>query len=103
MIADIVGADALGQRLMICGRAVINRACPACGGMYLVAEPIMDGERSIGMVVRCSMPGCRQVVASEYSEEYRRELDEEEDRLEAERRAWADDANARWEHRREYA
>lgn len=69
----------------ICGRSVIDRACPVCGGMYLQGEPLVMSGETIGMIVRCSMPGCRAIVATEYNAEYQREMEEAERREEAQR------------------
>lgn len=102
MIADHVSADYLGRRLAVCGRTVISHACPACGGMYLQAEALKEGDRTIGMVVRCSMPGCRAIVDTEYSEEYKAEIEAEEARIEAMRRDAARKERDAWLRRREY-
>lgn len=85
MIADQVGADNLADRLAMCGRTVIDRACPVCGGMYLQGESLVVAGETIGMTVRCSMPGCRAIVSIEYNEDYKRKIEEAERREEAQR------------------
>jgi hypothetical protein len=49
------------------------------------------------------MPGCRAIVDTEYSDEYKAEIEAEEARIEAMRRDAARKERDAWLRRREYA